>query len=60
MSSNYQNCGFDLPGGAQLLAEVKVEQVYKMRMQSPWPVVRDTLAAHRDVVGFVRRWAIAQ
>ena len=55
MSSNYQNCGFDLPGGAQLLAEVKVEQVYEMRMHSLWPVVRDTLAAQRDVVGFIRR-----
>ncbi|MCF2872188.1 protein translocase subunit SecD [Octadecabacter sp. G9-8] len=53
MPDNLVNLGLDLRGGAQLLAEVKVEQVYEQRMRSLWPEVRDTLAAQRDVVGFV-------
>jgi len=53
MPDNLVNLGLDLRGGAQLLAEVKVEQVYESRMRGLWPEVRDTLAAQRDVVGFV-------
>ena len=53
MSDNLVNLGLDLRGGAQLLAEVKVEQVYEQRMRGLWPEVRDTLAAQRDIVGFV-------
>ncbi|RYI02371.1 MAG: hypothetical protein EON48_16670, partial [Acetobacteraceae bacterium] len=33
--------GLDLRGGAHLLAEVKVEDVYKARMDALWPEVRD-------------------
>ncbi|MBU2993750.1 protein translocase subunit SecD [Octadecabacter sp. 1_MG-2023] len=53
MPDNLVNLGLDLRGGAQLLAEVKVEQVYEARMRAMWSEVRDTLAAERDVVGFV-------
>ncbi|SMX32312.1 protein translocase subunit SecD [Octadecabacter ascidiaceicola] len=53
MPDNLVNLGLDLRGGAQLLAEVKVEQVYESRMRSMWPEVRDVLAAQRNVVGFV-------
>ncbi len=53
LPDNLVNLGLDLRGGAQLLAEVKVEQVYESRMRGMWPEVRDVLAADRDVVGFV-------
>jgi len=53
MPDNLVNLGLDLRGGAQLLAEVEVEQVYEGRMRALWPEVRDVLAAQRDVVGFV-------
>lgn len=49
------NLGLDLRGGAHLLAEVKVEDVYKSRMDSLWPEVRDTLRSLREQVGAVRR-----
>ena len=49
------NLGLDLRGGAHLLAEVEVEQVYASRIDAMWPEVRDTLVAERDVVGFVTR-----
>ncbi|KAA9009280.1 protein translocase subunit SecD [Histidinibacterium aquaticum] len=49
------NLGLDLRGGAHLLAEVQVEDVYERRMDSLWPEVRDALAAERDTVGFVTR-----
>ena len=49
------NLGLDLRGGAHLLAEVKVEDVYASRMEAFWPEVRDVLAANRDVVGFVEQ-----
>lgn len=47
--------GLDLRGGAHLLAEVKVEDVYKARMDALWPEVRDELRDLRDQVGAVRR-----
>jgi preprotein translocase subunit SecD len=49
------NLGLDLRGGAHLLAEVQVSDVYESRMTSFWPEVRDALAAERDTVGFVTR-----
>lgn len=55
LPSNLVNLGLDLRGGAQLLAEVKVEDVYKARMDALWPEVRDALRALRDQVGNVRR-----
>jgi preprotein translocase subunit SecD len=47
--------GLDLRGGASLLAEVQVEDVYASRMDVLWPEIRDALAAERDTVGFVTR-----
>ncbi len=55
MPSGLVNLGLDLRGGAHLLAEVQLEQVYEARMRSFWPVVRDALVAERDTIGFVTR-----
>ncbi|MGL4320010.1 MAG: protein translocase subunit SecD, partial [Paracoccaceae bacterium] len=49
------NLGLDLRGGAHLLAEVQVEDVYKTRMDGFWPRIRDALRDVRDEVGAVRR-----
>lgn len=49
------NLGLDLRGGAHLLAEVRVEDVYVARMDAQWPDVRDALREIRDVVGTIRR-----
>lgn len=49
------NLGLDLRGGAHLLVEVAVEDVYEDRMEGMWPEVRDALRAQRDAVGTVRR-----
>jgi preprotein translocase subunit SecD len=55
LPSALMNLGLDLRGGAHLLAEVRVEDVYKARMDSLWPEVRDALRDLRDQVGAVRR-----
>ncbi len=55
LPSNLVNLGLDLRGGAHLLAEVKVEDVYKARMDALWPEVRDALRNQREAVGNVRR-----
>lgn len=47
--------GLDLRGGAHLLAEVKVADVYAARIDAMWPDVRDALRDVRDQVGNVRR-----
>ncbi|NNF92832.1 MAG: protein translocase subunit SecD, partial [Boseongicola sp.] len=49
------NLGLDLRGGAHLLAEVHVEDVYADRMDGYWPEVRTALVGIRDQVGFVER-----
>ena len=49
------NLGLDLRGGAQLLAEVRVEDVYAHRMDALWPEIRDVLRDKRDEVGAIRR-----
>ncbi len=49
------NLGLDLRGGAHLLAEVRVEDVYKTRIDAMWPEVRDAMRDLRDEVGAVRR-----
>jgi preprotein translocase subunit SecD len=49
------NLGLDLRGGAHLLAEVRVAEVYAGRMDALWPEVRDALRAERDTVGNIRR-----
>ena len=57
MPSGLVNLGLDLRGGAHLLAEVQVADVYASRMDTMWPEVRDILAAQRDTLGFVTREA---
>ncbi|MCC7320471.1 MAG: protein translocase subunit SecD [Rubellimicrobium sp.] len=52
---NLVNLGLDLRGGAHLLAEVQVSDVYAQRMEVLWPEVRDALVAERETVGPVQR-----
>ncbi|MEL7166797.1 MAG: protein translocase subunit SecD [Pseudomonadota bacterium] len=54
MPSSLVNLGLDLRGGAHLLAEVQVEDVYASRMEVMWPAVRDILRSERAVVGTIR------
>ena len=49
------NLGLDLRGGAHLLAEVQVSDVYADRIDGLWPEVRDRLRAEREIVGNIRR-----
>ena len=55
MPSALINLGLDLRGGAHLLAEVHVSDVYADRIDSLWPEVRDLLRTERAIVGGVRR-----
>ena len=57
LPSGLVNLGLDLRGGAHLLAEVQVADVYKDRIDGLWPDVRDALRLERDAVGNVRREA---
>lgn len=43
LPSGLVNLGLDLRGGAHLLAEVRVEDVYAARLEAMWPEVRDAL-----------------
>ena len=54
MPSDLVNLGLDLRGGAHLLAEVQVEDVYAARVEGMWPEVRDLLREERDRVGPIR------
>ncbi|HSF93295.1 MAG TPA: protein translocase subunit SecD, partial [Paracoccaceae bacterium] len=45
------NLGLDLRGGAHLLVEVAVEDVYASRLDAMWPEVRDALRDLRDDIG---------
>lgn len=54
MPSALVNLGLDLRGGAHLLAEVQVADVYAARMQGMWPAVRDALRPERATVGTIR------
>ncbi|MBW4708482.1 protein translocase subunit SecD [Roseobacter sp. YSTF-M11] len=54
MPSGLVNLGLDLRGGAHLLAEVKVADVYEARMQAAWPEIRDALRPERATVGTIR------
>lgn len=55
LPSSLVNLGLDLRGGAHLLAEVQVEDVYDDRMDGIWLEVRDALRDARDTVGTIRR-----
>jgi preprotein translocase subunit SecD len=54
LPSGLVNLGLDLRGGAHLLAEVQVADVYRARMQAMWPAVRNALRAERGVIGTIR------
>lgn len=54
MPSSLVNLGLDLRGGAHLLAEVQVSDVYEARMQASWPEIRDALRPERATVGTIR------
>ncbi len=55
LPSSLVNLGLDLRGGAHLLAEVKVDDVYESRMEAMWPEIRDALRDERATVGTIRR-----
>ena len=55
LPSSLVNLGLDLRGGAHLLAEVHVEDVYADRMNAYWPEVRNALRDQRATVGTIRR-----
>ena len=60
LPSGLVNLGLDLRGGAHLLAEVQVSEVYEARMDVLWPDVRDALRPLRDEIGTLRRIAAPQ
>ena len=53
LPSGLVNLGLDLRGGAHLLAEVQVADVYAQRMTALWPDVRDVLRPERATVGSI-------
>ena len=55
MPSGLVNLGLDLRGGAHLLAEVQVSDVYTARMDALWPEVRNVLRDERGTIGTFRR-----
>lgn len=54
MPSSLVNLGLDLRGGAHLLAEVKVADVYEARLQGLWPEVLAVLREERAKIGTIR------
>jgi len=55
LPSNLVNLGLDLRGGAHLLAEVRVAEVYDARLDSMWVEIRNALRDERDTIGTIRR-----
>ncbi|MEM1064045.1 MAG: protein translocase subunit SecD [Pseudomonadota bacterium] len=55
LPSSLINLGLDLRGGAHLLAEVQLSDVYATRMDGLWPEVRDALRDERNTIGTIRR-----
>ncbi|WP_170428178.1 protein translocase subunit SecD [Ruegeria arenilitoris] len=55
LPSSLVNLGLDLRGGAHLLAEVQVSDVYESRMEAMWPEIRDALRDERATVGTIRK-----
>ncbi len=54
LPSGLVNLGLDLRGGAHLLAEVQVGDVYAARLEGLWPDARDALRGARDEIGTIR------
>ncbi len=55
LPSGLVNLGLDLRGGAHLLGEVALEEVYDSRMKAFWPEVRNALQAERATIGGIRQ-----
>ncbi|MEL6533579.1 MAG: protein translocase subunit SecD [Pseudomonadota bacterium] len=55
LPSSLVNLGLDLRGGAHLLAEVRLEDVYAERMEALWPEVRQALRQLQGEIGGIRR-----
>jgi preprotein translocase subunit SecD len=55
LPSKIINLGLDLRGGAHLLVEVSLEDVYDERLNSIWNDVRIKLREMRDDIGSIRR-----
>ena len=55
LPSGLVNLGLDLRGGAHLLVEVDVKEVYDSRIKDMWTQIRDALKVERDKVGAIRR-----
>lgn len=55
LPSSLVNLGLDLRGGAHLLAEVQLEEVYAKRMEGMWPELRNALREERATIGTIRR-----
>ncbi|WP_372885069.1 protein translocase subunit SecD [Shimia sp.] len=54
LPSGLVNLGLDLRGGAHLLAEVQVGDVYEARVKALWPEVRNLLRDERATIGTIR------
>ncbi len=54
LPSSLVNLGLDLRGGAHLLAEVQLADVYASRIDGYWPDIRDTLRDLRPQIGTIR------
>ncbi|MCX7645614.1 MAG: protein translocase subunit SecD [Rhodobacteraceae bacterium] len=55
MPATLVNLGLDLRGGAHLLAEVQLSDVYAARMEALWPEARAALNAERATFGGIVR-----
>ena len=55
LPSGLVNLGLDLRGGAHLLGEVKLAEVYTTRVEGFWPEVRNVLREERATVGAIRQ-----
>ena len=55
LPSGLVNLGLDLRGGAHLLGEVKLAEVYTTRLEGFWPEVRNVLRNERATIGAIRQ-----
>ena len=55
LPSGLVNLGLDLRGGAHLLGEVKLAEVYTTRLEGFWPEVRNALRNERATIGAIRQ-----
>ena len=55
LPSGFVNLGLDLRGGAHLLGEVKLAEVYTTRLEGFWPEVRNVLRNERATIGAIRQ-----